>query len=142
MGRIDILTKEGEPVSSKDDKITNIQRQRRLFSNDYGTLNYSLDNDKLLMTYYTVPSTHWKVVNTISYKELTQDINRVILIIIGVFTFIILLFVTVFFTSITKTVVNPVKRLIRQMYRVEEGDLNTFVPVQGEDEVRPFEQDL
>ena len=35
------------------------------------------------MTYYTVPSTHWKVVNTISYKELTQDINQVILIIIG-----------------------------------------------------------
>ena len=90
------------------------------------------------MTYYTVPSTHWKVVNTISYKELTQDINRVILIIIGVFTFIILLFVTVFFTSITKTVVNPVKRLIRQMYRVEEGDLNTFVPVQGEDEFAHF----
>ena len=30
VGRIDILTKEGEPVSSKDDKITNIQRQRRL----------------------------------------------------------------------------------------------------------------
>ncbi len=134
VGRIDILTTEGQPVSSKDDKIASIQRQRHLFSKDYGSLNYSLDNDKLLMTYYTVPSTHWKVVNTISYKELTQDIDRFILIIIGVFTFIILLFVTVFFTSITKTVVNPVKRLIHQMYRVEEGDLNTFVPVQGEDE--------
>lgn len=135
VGRIDILTPEGEPVSSKDDKITSIQRQQHLFSKDYGSLNYHLDNDKLLMTYYTVPSTHWKVVNTISYNELTQDVNRVMLIIIGVFAFIILLFVTVFFTSITKTVVNPVKKLIRQMSLVEKGDLNTLVPVHGQDEL-------
>lgn len=135
VGRIDILTPEGEPVSSKDDKITSIQRQQHLFSKDYGSLNYHLDNDKLLLTYYTVPSTHWKVVNTISYNELTQDVNRVMLIIVGVFTFIILLFVTVFFTSITKTVVNPVKKLIRQMSLVEAGDLNTSVPVHGQDEL-------
>lgn len=135
VGRIDILSPEGESIFAKDNKIIDIQKQKHIFTKDYGWLDYNLDNNKLLMTYYTVPSTHWKVVNTISYKELTNDINRVMLIIILVFTFIVLLFVTVFFTSITRTVIKPIKKLIRQMSRIEEGDLKTSIHVRGEDEL-------
>lgn len=135
VGRIDIITPEGESISSKDSTILDIQKQKHTFTEDYGWLDYHQDNEKLLMTYYTVPSTRWKVVNTTSYKELTNDINRVMLIIIFVFIFIVLLFVTVFFTSTTRTVIKPIKRLIRQMSRIEAGDLRTSILVRGEDEL-------
>ena len=135
VGRLDILSESGDIVYSKDDQVEPIKKNMRSFTNDYGWQIYKSNKDKLLMTYYTVPSTKWKVINTTSFNELTQNVNQVISLVVTTFSFILLVFMIVFFTSIYRALLRPIHRLIHHMSDLEENNFNGRLKVFGYDEV-------
>ncbi len=135
VGRIDIIDQEGNLITSGDNNISQILKEQNIMDNDYGWFRYAEGRQDLLITYYTVPSTSWKVINTTSYKELTSGVDRIMTILVGIFLALLALFVVVFFASTMSTIVLPIKHLISNMKKVEEGNFKTGIPVRGEDEL-------
>ena len=135
VGRLDILSESGDIVYSKDDQVEPIKKSMHFFTNNYGWQIYRSNKDQLLMTYYTVPSTRWKVINTTSLNELTQNINQVISVVVTAFSFILLVFMIVFFTSIYRTLLRPIHKLIHHMSSLEENNFKGRLQLSGYDEV-------
>ncbi|WP_181873740.1 sensor histidine kinase [Paenibacillus prosopidis] len=135
VGRLDILSESGDIVYSKDDQVEPIKKSMHFFTNNYGWQIYKSNKDQLLMTYYTVPSTRWKVINTTSLNELTQNINQVISVVVTAFSFILLVFMIVFFTSIYRTLLRPIHKLIHHMSSLEENNFKGRLQLSGYDEV-------
>ncbi len=135
VGRLDILSESGDIVYSKDDLVEPIKKSMHFFTNNYGWQIYKSNKDQLLMTYYTVPSTRWKVINTTSLNELTQNINQVISVVVTAFSFILLVFMIVFFTSIYRTLLRPIHKLIHHMSSLEENNFKGRLQLSGYDEV-------
>ncbi|KRE34409.1 cache domain-containing sensor histidine kinase [Paenibacillus sp. Soil522] len=135
VGRLDILSESGDIVYSKDDQVEPIKKSMHLFTNNYGWQIYRSNKDQLLMTYYTVPSTRWKVINTTSLNELTQNINQVISVVVTAFSFTLLVFMIVFFTSIYRTLLRPIHKLIHHMSSLEENNFKGRLQLSGYDEV-------
>ncbi len=135
VGRIDIINQEGNLITSDDNNISEILKAQNIPENDYGWFRYMEDQQDLLITYYTVPSTGWKVINTTSYQELTSGVDRIITILVTIFIAVLILFIAVFFTSTMSTIVIPIRHLVLNMKKVEEGNFKTGIPVRGEDEL-------
>jgi two-component system sensor histidine kinase YesM len=135
VGRIDIVNQEGSLITSGNSNISEILKEQNILKNDYGWFRYTKNNEDLLFTYYPVPSTGWKVINTTSYKELTSGVDRIVTILIAIFIAVFVLFIIVFFASTMSTIVLPIKHLIYNMKKVEEGNFKTGIPIRGEDEL-------
>lgn len=135
VGRIDIINQEGNLITSNDENISEILKEQNIMKNDYGWFRYVKGQQDLLITYYPVPSTGWKVISTTSYKELTSGVDRIMTIVIIIFMAVLGLFIIVFFASTMSTIVLPIKHLIFNMKKVEEGNFKTGIPIRGEDEL-------
>lgn len=135
VGKVDIVTNKGEPVSNVDNGMSEVLKKERINEKDFGSFRYKQNHQDLLVTYYSIPSTNWKVINSISYKELTGSFTHVMIVIIAFLFTITVIFIIIFFTSIMGTVIVPIKRLIGRMKRVEEGDFGSVTPEDGEDEI-------
>lgn len=135
VGRIDIINQEGNLITSDDDTVSEILKSQSIMNNDYGSFRYVNGPQDLLITYYTVSATSWKVINTTSYKELTSGIDRIMTILVVIFIAVLVLFIVVFFASTMSTIVIPIKHLVSNMKKVEEGNFKTGIPVRGEDEL-------
>jgi two-component system sensor histidine kinase YesM len=135
VGKVDIVTNEGEPVSNIDHTMTEVLKKEHISEKDFGSFRYKQKHQDILITYYSIPSTNWKVINSISYKELTGNFTHVMFVVIAFLVAITIIFIIIFFTSIMGTVILPIKRLIGRMKRVEEGDFRTGPPDDGEDEI-------
>ena len=135
VGRLDILSESGDIVYSEDDQVEPIKSSMHFFTSDYGWQEYKSNKDPLLMTYYTVPTTGWKVINTTSLNELTHTIDQVISVFVTAFSFILLVFMIVFFMSIYRTLLRPIHKLINHMSVLEENNFQGRLPLSGFDEV-------
>lgn len=75
VGKVDIVTNDGEPVSNVDPKITEVLKKEHIHEKDFGWFRYQQKHQDILVAYYSIPSTNWKVINSISYQELTGSFN-------------------------------------------------------------------
>jgi two-component system sensor histidine kinase YesM len=132
---LDLVAPDGNLITSNNSAFGNIFKETSLFRNDYGWFRYRRNKSDILITYYTVPITKWKVVNSIPYRQLTDKLHWVMVVIIIVFIAVTILFLILFFTSVMGTVILPITNLVKQMKKVESGNFQTNVVIRGQDEV-------
>jgi two-component system sensor histidine kinase YesM len=135
VGSLDLVAPDGNLITSNNSAFGNIFKETSLFRNDYGWFRYRRNKSDILITYYTVPITKWKVVNSIPYRQLTDKLHWVMVVIIIVFIAVTILFLILFFTSVMGTVILPITNLVKQMKKVESGNFQTNVVIRGQDEV-------
>ncbi|HBE77175.1 MAG TPA: hypothetical protein DDW65_05265, partial [Firmicutes bacterium] len=140
VGSLDLVAPDGNLITSNNSALGKIFKQPSLFRNDYGWLRYRKNKSDILITYYTVPITKWKVVNSIPYRQLTDKLHWVIVVIVIVFMAVTILFLIIFFTSVMGTVILPIINLVKQMKKVESGNFQTNVVIRGQDEVALLNQ--
>jgi two-component system, sensor histidine kinase YesM len=109
------------------------------FSNEYFEKENSYNiikknNNKFLLTSYSISKTNWKIVSIIDYKKITKEIDeyynieKIIFISIMILFFI---FSIIFFINI----INPIKKLTKKMKQVEKGNFDLEYETAGFDEV-------
>ncbi|HBF36613.1 MAG TPA: hypothetical protein DDW50_04765 [Firmicutes bacterium] len=135
IGSLDLAAADGTLITSNNNSIGKIFKETALFRNDYGWFRYRKNKSDILITYYTVPITKWKVINSIPYRQLTDKLHRVMAVIFIVFITVAILFLIIFFTSVIGTVVLPITNLVKQMKKVESGNFQTSVVIRGQDEI-------
>jgi two-component system sensor histidine kinase YesM len=138
-GAIIIADSEGKVISA-DDKSFLHQDVRRFsylkpaLSDENQSYTAFLNRRKMFITTYTIHKTNWKIINLISYRALTRDIEKIWHYLVAVLILIILLFLvfTVFFF---RDMIIPVNKLIKQMQLVERGNFNANIEVKGNHEI-------
>ncbi|TYP71091.1 cache domain-containing sensor histidine kinase [Paenibacillus methanolicus] len=136
IGQVDIFTADQQSLTRSDrsDPMLDILKDTPVWKQNYGSFHYKRDGQDLLINYYTVDNTGWKVVSTISYGELTNSVQKVVGVTSIVLLAVTLLYLAVFVTSATTTVLVPIQRLIKQMRRVQQGNLKATLAINGKDE--------
>ncbi|OMF23513.1 two-component sensor histidine kinase [Paenibacillus sp. FSL H8-0548] len=99
-----------------------------------GSFYFEEDGLKRLYIYTTSPKTNWKVMTSIPVSELTRDavVIRNVTWIATLITLIVALFISVVFSY---ALTNPLRKMMRMMKNVQEGDFNVQFPVKYRDEV-------
>lgn len=100
-----------------------------------GRFEQSLDGIQRLVTVKTEKYAGWKIVGVSYIDEIVatkKEINSFVLYII-IFGVIFVIAVSVFISS---RISQPIKRLEKSMKKVEAGDMDIFIDVKGEDEVK------
>jgi two-component system sensor histidine kinase YesM len=99
-----------------------------------GSFYFERNGLNRLYIYTTSPNTNWKVMTSIPVSELTKDavVIRNVTWIATIITIIVALFIsTVFSFALT----NPLRKMMRLMKNVQEGDFNVQFQVKYRDEV-------
>jgi len=94
--------------------------------------------DKPLVVYRELLSNGWKVVGVIPSEELNRD-GRVIGIIVALLIIITSILALLISWAVSKKMVRPLKYMMKQMKRVEGGDLNTSIALNSNDEIGQLE---
>ncbi|MGO4371383.1 cache domain-containing sensor histidine kinase [Paenibacillus sp. 2TAB19] len=89
---------------------------------------------KRLNIYTTSPNTSWKVMTSIPVSELTKD-AVVIRNVTWIATFITILVALLISTFFSFALTNPLRKMMRLMKTVQEGDFDVQFPVKSRDEV-------
>ncbi|KRE44998.1 cache domain-containing sensor histidine kinase [Paenibacillus sp. Soil522] len=99
-----------------------------------GSFYFERDGLKRLYIYTTSPNTKWKVMTSIPESELTKDavVIRNVTLIATSITIIVALFISVVFSY---ALTNPLRKMMRLMKNVQEGDFNVQFQVKYRDEV-------
>lgn len=86
----------------------------------------SKNGSNMTVIYDTVGANHWKLAAVFPEEEVLSKVNNIkylnILVIVGA-----ILFAVLFSTLLTRYISKPIKHLIRQVNRIEEGNLNISV---------------
>ena len=99
-----------------------------------GIVHYTLDGEKKIMVYQTIPSTKWTIGASYAEKELlatASDVQKM-LIIMGI---IVLILAIAILTLISLRITKPITQLKDKLLLVSEGDLNAEVDVESNDEI-------
>jgi two-component system sensor histidine kinase YesM len=117
-----------KPVSDKFE-LDNEQLRKRLLDTPsaFGRMDMrSKNGSNMIVIYDTVGANHWKLAAVFPEEEVLSKVNNIkylnILVIVGAILFAIL-----FSTLLTRYITKPIKHLIRQVNRIEEGNLNISV---------------
>ncbi|WP_168735557.1 cache domain-containing sensor histidine kinase [Cohnella fermenti] len=99
-----------------------------------GSYSHPSDSGNLLVNYSESTDYGWKVISAIPMSELRQkseflrDINVYLLIVLLSFAFVLSL-------CFSYIVIRPLKKLLRSLRRLGQGDLRTRIEIRGEDEL-------
>jgi two-component system sensor histidine kinase YesM len=122
--------------SDKQRMATNIINDRAVVqaTGTKGSFYFERDGLKRLYIYTTSPNTNWKVMTSIPVSELTKDavVIRNVTWIATIITIIVALFISVVFSF---ALTNPLRKMMRLMKNVQEGDFNVQFQVKYRDEV-------
>ncbi|WP_169083526.1 sensor histidine kinase [Paenibacillus sp. PL91] len=122
--------------SDKQRMATNIMNDRAVAqaTGTKGSFYFERDGLNRLYIYTTSPNTKWKVMTSIPVSELTKDavVIRNVTWIATIITIIVALFISVVFSF---ALTNPLRKMMRLMKNVQEGDFNVQFQVKYRDEV-------
>ncbi|PAB56635.1 HD domain-containing phosphohydrolase [Anaeromicrobium sediminis] len=139
-GYLMLLSKNGDVYAHPDNKmltknISDKEWVKTILSNEQGTDIHTWNNEKVVISYLTVPNTQWKLVgvNPINIdKEVAPIKNRFIS--IGIFSMIITLIIGYFLSSI---IINPVNNMMKVINQVStHNDFNVRVKIKSKDEFK------
>lgn len=138
-----VINSEGLVISSRNPQIevakqyhdpSLLQEVKWNKSLDIQTFKYFFDKKNYLTTFYPVEGTDWYVVSTIPFSYLNAESDK-----IGIYTVVIViacLFLAVLMSLlISASISKPLKKLIRYMNEVKNGDLSVFIADQSRDEI-------
>jgi len=108
---------------------------RNMLGNSQGSYIETVDNEKMLVTSYSLSKYGWVIVNMIPYDELTDDVNQYTKYGLWIGLLLFLLFI-VFSFIFFKQIIIPIQHLIVKMKNVEKlGDFNQTVEIKGRNEI-------
>lgn len=93
-----------------------------------------VNNEKILMTHYTIKTTNWKVFLMDDLNHLLSNfnsINYLYLVVIGIYFIITIILCSVFLTKFTK----PIQVLYQNMEKVKANNFDVTVPILSNDEI-------
>ncbi|AEY64631.1 sensor histidine kinase [Clostridium sp. BNL1100] len=134
-----IIDNEGIVISA-----TNKSKIGQKFeNNDFGInsldsmedyFNYSRNGINYLVTYYTIDSLGWKVVNMVPMQELLKENIRTQSAILSamIISFSVCVIIAILFS---KGILRRLKKLYKMMGRLENEDFDVYVEPQGNDEI-------
>lgn len=107
------------------------QQQKKSYQQ---TFKISLENEPYLAAYSVIKDTNWYIVSTIPFSYLNKETSliRKEIIILGLLIFILALGFSYIFT---KSISNPLNKLVIAMNKVEAGDLNIKLKDNSQDEL-------
>ncbi len=105
-----------------------------LFESENGTFSYVLNQDKMQMNFLTNELTGWKIAGTLYSSETTDVANGILLdtlvvIVISIVVGGIIIFV------IIRSILQPIRKLIRTSEKISNGDLGVQVDISSNDEI-------
>lgn len=126
-GNVIILDSGGTVISSIDRSWIGKQMEpafiQKLSKHDIGSFSYPLAGTLSFVAFHRSAETGWGILGIVPYNEMTPGLSDVlrqnILLAIGWIVVSLLLAIV-----ITKTISNPIRRLIQAMFKVQRGDLN------------------
>lgn len=93
-----------------------------------------VNNEKILMTHYTINTTNWKVFLMDDLNHLLSyfnSINYLYLVVIGIYFIFTIILCSVFLTKFTK----PIQVLYQNMEKVKANNFDVTVPILSNDEI-------
>ncbi|MBF8984240.1 HD domain-containing protein [Lutibacter sp. B2] len=139
-GYLMLLSKKGDVYAHPNNKmltknISNKEWVKTILSNEKGTDIHTWNNEKVVISYLTVPNTQWKLVgvNPINIdKEVSPIKNRFIA--IGIFSMLITFVIGYFLSSI---IINPINNIMKVINQVStHNNFNVHVKIKSHDEFK------
>ena len=135
---ISLIDNDGTIIYNHDEKTIGNKIDMNLykdaFKNKYGSYLKTINSKKQLVIYSTSNISGWRLVQAIPVKRLlinaTDVKNKTFL--VGL---LCLMLGITFSIGISYNVSNPVKKLIKEMKKVEEGNLDVKVDISSQDEI-------
>ncbi|MBP1905395.1 methyl-accepting chemotaxis protein [Paenibacillus turicensis] len=106
----------------------------KMFEGESGEFDYEIDGDNKYLQYTTNKLSGWRLAGTLYYSEtdeITNSINRTT----GFTALICLVLGGILITFMVRSIVKPIKTLVKQASYISEGDLTQEVHIQSEDEI-------
>ncbi|MCX7711884.1 MAG: sensor histidine kinase [Clostridia bacterium] len=140
LGEMIILDDQGKVMVTKNKEllgkgIEEFGYLKKAFTSNNSSYTETVSGKKMFITTYTVKKTGWKIVNLLSYGQLTREINKTLTYVIIISSFIIILFIA-FSVLFFRGILNPMNSLVKNMKRVEKGDLNASADIGGDGEIQ------
>lgn len=141
--RIFIINSKGERISSntqgeEDIFLQELQDeewyQRLEEADSDGSVEFSYENEKFVALYAALNRGEWKIIRTVSQETLYAQVNRLQQVVMmggGLFLILILLVGYIYISKMTR----PITRIIRQMKKVEDGDMSVRVDTRIQNEI-------
>lgn len=106
-----------------------------LWRNPYGQLNYAIDNEDYFAFYSKIETNDWLIVKTISKDALYGEIDRIqAIFLLGGLIYSVLMIILLLGMSVQYT--DPMIGIIKDLKRVEKGDLSARTDVHTNNELR------
>ncbi|PMC35138.1 chemotaxis protein [Bacillus sp. UMB0899] len=105
-----------------------------LFESKNGTFSYQLDHNKMQMDFTTNELTGWKIAGTL-YTSETTDIANGILKDTLIVIFISFVVGGIIIFVIIRSILQPIRKLIRNSERISNGDLQVEIDTSSNDEI-------
>lgn len=106
-----------------------------LWRTPYGQLNYAIDNEDYFAFYSKIETNDWLIVKTISKDALYGEIDRIqAIFLLGGLIYSVLMIILLLGMSVQYT--DPMISIIKDLKRVEKGDLSARTDVHTNNELR------
>lgn len=105
-----------------------------IFADTEGFYRTSIHHHHAIVFYYTIAQNGWKVVLTVPENEFDKRFGMInVLIIIAIFIFA--LFGLLFSYIQDKSIVLPLKKMVIEMRKIQNGDFNINLQIKNQDEI-------
>lgn len=142
-GEIFIIDGDGVVVSSRNPAIpfkrkfrepSLLNRIREFEKKGHDVFDISIGKKRYLTAFSPMGNARWYMVSTIPYSYLNWEVGKIRngIMILGICCFLLAVLVSVLFT---KSIAEPLKRLIHAMNEVKKGNLAVAVPDENHDEI-------
>ncbi|MCZ8515353.1 sensor histidine kinase [Paenibacillus filicis] len=137
-GYVFLMTPDGRKVSPTGKFPEGLIRLPRfaegLKQQDSGHLIIPYEGVKTMVSFYTSPSTGWKIVGVVPFDEMAEGIQNVrfMLYVIIALAAVLIAFMSIF---LSRAITRPLKLLEDNMLQVESGNFTTKVEVGSGDEI-------
>lgn len=112
---------------------------RRQLATD--TLNIIVTNEQYSVVSETIKRSNWKIIVLSPESFIKSHLQRIYWIGFG-FASCGILIALILYLTVSYWMINPFKRMTQVMKRVQRGDMNSFYPVRGNDEISQLGQNL
>lgn len=128
---MDILSYKGEKLSYENSIINSLSSK---MTEDYGRFEHMVNDDKVLVFYYSLNYVPWKVAYIIPQTNVALQYKYILSSGILLFLFLLLGFGIVSYI-LSSSIARPLKALSNGFKELESGNFNTIVKHSSEDEV-------
>ncbi len=105
-----------------------------LFEADQGNSLYKLNGQQMLVNHLVLKKNRWKLIQVIPYNSVIAEPKQLMKQVLAA-SLILLIIVLIALMAFSSRITLPVRKLVRLMKKVEEGDMDVRLELKGIDEI-------